>query len=90
MQEARFDFYEKVLIKSLRRKLSQVNGKLAAVLGRSQNDDGRWGYAVHVYGNEESWSCDESDLEPTGEFDRRETFYDGTSIRVRPDGHLSE
>ena len=90
MQDAQFDFYEKVLIESTRPELAQINGKLAAVLGRAQGDDGRWSYAAHVYDNDECFSCNEDDLKPTGEFDRRETFYDGISIRVSLDGLILE
>ena len=87
---AKFDFYEKVVVASARPELEPITGKLGAILGRAQNDDGKWSYAIHVYGEDEGWSVYEAELHSTGEFDRRETFYDGTSIRVSEDGELLE
>ena len=83
----RFGFYERVRIVGERPSLDPVRGELAAVLGRAIGDDGP-GYAVSVYSTDASWNVDEADLEPTGEFDRRETFYDDSqsSLRVSPDG----
>lgn len=87
-KEARYAFYEKVRIISDKPPLAEFNGRLAAVLGKAQDDEGHWSYAVHIYGETYSWSCNEGDLEPTGEFDCRETFYSGESIRVSKDGKL--
>ncbi len=85
----RFEFYEKVRISSDDDELAEVNGQLAAVLGKSVEDDGSLvGYAVHIYATGECWSVNERDLAATGEFDRRETFYSGASIRVDEDGNL--
>ena len=86
----KFEFYEKVRIAGAVPDLAPVAGKLGAVLGRAENEDGSWGYAVHVYDERSCWDIDEEQLEPTGEFDKRETFYDGTAIRVSPEGELLE
>lgn len=87
--EPRFDFYEKVLIRA---NGKPVDGLLGAILARGRNANGGWGYGVHVYVTCESWDLDEDELEPTGEFDVRETFYDGSSICVSVDdegrGHI--
>jgi hypothetical protein len=71
-----FQFYEKVRVIGGTSRLSGIRGELGAILGRSISDDGRWVYAVLVYRDGISWSCDETDLEPTGEHDVRSTFYD--------------
>jgi len=91
-RQSPFIFYEKVVVESKDPKKSKINGKLAAIMGMSQSDDGEWGYAIHVYGEDEGWDAMSHELRPTGEFDRRETFYSGESIQVRVDkqgrGHI--
>jgi hypothetical protein len=79
---AKFDFYEKVRCISDEPAMLHLAGKKAAVLGRAQNDDGLWSYAIHVYGEPHCYTCAEYELESTGEFARREDFYSGESIRV--------
>jgi len=61
-----------------------------AVLGTAVEDDGEVvSYAVAIYERDGMcWSVTPSDLEATGRHDRRESFYDGTSIRVSRDGEL--
>lgn len=84
-----FEFYEKVCISSTDEELAEINGQLAAVLGKSVEDDGTLvGYAVHIYSTGECWSVKERDLIATGEFDRRETFYSGASTRVDEGGGI--
>jgi len=87
--EYRFDFYERVRIVGESPSLDPVRGERAAVLGRAVGDDGP-GYAVFVYSTEECWDVAEADLEPTGEFDHRETFYDDSraSLRISTGGEL--
>jgi hypothetical protein len=82
---ARYEYYEKLLIKSLDPKCSSLNGRLCAVVGRSCGSEGVWYYLVHVYDLHRSWTFSEGELAATGEFDRRETFYDGSRIRVKVD-----
>lgn len=63
-------------------------GSLVTVLGRSRDDDGTEWYAV----TESDGPCPMLPgnwLTATGRRLRREDFYDGTSIRVTPDGHVS-
>lgn len=81
----KFAYYEKVIIKTKDPKKLEIDGELGAIMGWSEAEDGRVTYSVHVYRTDISWCAYESELSPTGEFDRRETFYDGTSIRVRVD-----
>lgn len=85
--EYRFRFYERVRITSDHPELAPVRGELAAVLGRSARGT-RPGYAVSVYATGECWDVSEDDLKATGEFDSRETFYAGETMRVgvKPDG----
>ena len=87
--EPRFASYEKVLVTTRDAKLADVNGLLAAVLGRAQNDDGSWGYAVHVYDHEITYSVAESDLTSTGEHGVRSDFCSGGSISVSRDGEIT-
>jgi hypothetical protein len=83
--ESKFKFYEKVRISSSAPGKAKVNGELGAVLGMAQGEDGRWSYAVSVYSTGRTCSCWENELVPTGEFDRRETFYTGDSVQVAVD-----
>ena len=78
----KFDFYEKVKVITTSRTKAKIAGEIGAVLGRSSNDSGQWFYAVTIYRDGISWYCAEEELESTGEFDKPEAFYDGTSIRV--------
>ena len=87
----KFELYEKVVIRSRKPALAAVNGQLAAVLGKSIDDDGTChGYTVHVYATGECWSVKEANLETTREFDKRDSFYSGSSIRVNQDGDFTE
>ncbi len=84
-----FDFYEKVRVTSANPDLADIHGMLSAVLGRTQNDDGSWGYAIHVYDRPTTYSVAESDLIPTGDHAQRSDFYSGDSIRVSRDGEIT-
>ena len=85
---ARFGFFEKVVIESDNPNYTEINHKVAAVLGKAHSENG-WTYSVHIYDSPaEGWVVPEHMLVPTGEFDKRETFYDGSSIRVSPSGDL--
>ena len=86
----RFDFYERVRVASSDPAKEAIDGQLGAVLGRAQSDDGCWFYGVFVYEVEVVWYCSEGELVPTGEFDRRESFYSGDSIRVSRRGRVLE
>ncbi len=86
--EPKFAFYEKVRIETTNPNIAELGGLLAAVLGRAQNDDGSWGYAIHVYERPTCYSVSESDLVATGEHAKREDFYSGDSMRVSQDGEL--
>jgi hypothetical protein len=83
------EFYEKVVVTTSNPVLSEIDGELAAVLGRACGEDGRWSYAVWIYRAGVCWSCMEDDLRSIGEFDRDETFHDGTSIRVSQHGEVT-
>ena len=83
---ARFDFYEKVTVASTNPSKAEITGRLGAVLGRVCDDNGQWSYTIGLYDDVACWFCREDELRPTGEFDRRESFFDGSSIRVSPHG----
>jgi hypothetical protein len=85
-----FAYYEVVKIRStpgtIRDGIAELEG---AVLGVSEEKGEIVSYAVSVYEREGvCWSLTPSDLEATGRHDRRETFYDETSIRVSQTGEL--
>jgi Immunity protein 31 len=87
--EPKYQFYEVVRI-SKQVKHQHLVGLEGAVLGMSQNEQGQWGYAVTLYETGQCWDLSEEDLEPTGRMDKRETFYDGTSIIVTVDPQTGE
>jgi Immunity protein 31 len=84
-KKPKFDFYEKVRICTTEASRKEVNGELAAVVGRAQDDFGSWSYAVHIYRTEVVWSVSEDELISLGEFDSEDNFFDGSSVRVRVD-----
>lgn len=88
MSNAKFAFYEIVRVQSNQKNLVSVNGLTGAILGMAQNAAGQWNYAVSIYALEECWNINESDLEATGEYDRREAFYDGEQLKLYV--HLNE
>ena len=88
MAEGRFDWYERVRVATADPAKAAIDGKVGAVLGKAQGDDGRWSYGVFVYDERVVWSCREDELAPTGEFDRRESFYSDQSIRVSKQGEV--
>ena len=65
-----------------------IDGQLGAILGKAQAEDGGWWYGVFSYELERVWYCSEAELVSTGEFDRRESFYSGESIRVNQRGEV--
>jgi Immunity protein 31 len=86
--EARFNFYEKVVIKSTDPAKAEINGRIGAVLGRVCGDDGIWSYAISMYYSGICWYCWDDELQATGESDRYESFFDGSSVRVSQSGDL--
>lgn len=75
MSDSKFKFYERVRVTSVNPGLTSINSKLGAVLGKAQGDDGQWSYGVFIYETERVWTCCEDELTATGEFDRRDSFY---------------
>lgn len=90
MAEARFAWYEKVRVTTADPAKVTIHGKLGAILGKAEADDGRWSYGVFVYDERIVWCCWEDELNHTGEFDKRESFFSGESIRVSQRGELLE
>ena len=97
----KYNFYEIVKIIGNKKSLENILGKTGVILGMSKNNDGTWGYAVDVYLNDiedkensEGWDINEHYLQPTGQFMKREDFYDGSTAKVVVDdkgrGHLKE
>jgi hypothetical protein len=79
-----FDFYERVRVVSDRPELAPIRGEIGAVVGRSESGS-HCGYAVWIYKEQECWDVMESELEPTGESDSRESLYGGESVRIAVD-----
>lgn len=88
MPVSRFDWYERVRVITCDPAKSAIDGQIGAVCGKAQGDDGRWSYGVYVYNERMVWSCWEDELDSTGEFDRRESFFSGMSIRVSQHGEI--
>ena len=84
---AKYDYYEKVRVKSSAPARAKINGELCAVLGQAYGTDSKWYYTVHVYRLSRTWMVPEDELVATGEHDCRESFYDGDSMHVRVDEH---
>jgi hypothetical protein len=84
--EPRFGFYERVVVASADPAKAEIDSRIGAILGRACDDHGLWSYAVGMYHSGICWSCDENELRSTGDFDRRESFYDGSSIRINSRG----
>jgi hypothetical protein len=84
-----FEEYEVVRVRTTAATVAAgIAGLEGAVRGTAIEDDGEIvSYAVAIYERDGiCWSVAPSDLEATGRHDRRESFYDGTSIRVSKDG----
>ena len=82
----RFAFYEKVRIRTNDPAKAHLNGEVGAVIGRTETEDRTsWYYAVSLDKQHRVWCFDEHELEPTGEYARREDFFDGTLVKVRVD-----
>jgi hypothetical protein len=85
------EFFAEVKIHSNDAALSELDGAIGVVLGRSQNEEtGAWGYAVYIEGHDDVWDVPSEALQPTGRMRSREDFYDGTSLKVRVDPRSGE
>lgn len=79
----KFDFYEIVLVQSTDPKKSHLNGEIGTVLGLPEVDEQPPNlYAVTIDSLGRVWSLFENELESTGQWAKREDFYDGSSVRV--------
>jgi hypothetical protein len=67
----------------------EIAGLEGAVLGISEDGGRIVSYAISIYDRDGiCWNVEPADLEPTGRHDRRESFYDGSSLRVSVRGEL--
>ena len=91
---SKFDFYEIVTINTQNPKRKNLNGQRAAVLAKGQESDEPDAlikyYDIWVYQLEKVFSFHEDELLATGEFDKRENFFSGESIRVSVDPETGE
>jgi hypothetical protein len=89
--KSKFDYYEIVKIKETVLTIkNRIKGLKGAVLGMAEDENHKWGYAIHIYNLDECWDLPEECLESMGEFTSREEFYDGTSIHVKVDTKTGE
>ena len=77
VSEPQFAFYEKVCVQS-----DDGSRLIGYVMGRCQDDELSWHYAVQIVGSPTCCMYRENELKSTGEIGCREDFYDGSSIRV--------
>jgi hypothetical protein len=84
----KFQFYEYVRFSSNDPEFAEINGKIGVIYTMGREDDGTWGYGVHFEAEDELWDVSESDLTSTGRRGKREDFYPGDTLRVRPDGSV--
>lgn len=83
---AKFKFYEIVRVRSTSYSIEEeISGSLGAILGIGEDELGSVSYSVHIYDKGEVWDLDEKLLESTGEMDKEDNFYDGSSIKVEID-----
>ena len=87
---SKFEFFEIVRVNPKSPSLEPIANTEGAILGKAQDEAGRWGYAVFIYSLDETWDLQESDLEATGRMAKRGDFYDGTSIQVAVDPETGE
>lgn len=88
--DAKFQFYEIVRVAVAPENHAHVYDMEGAILGRAQDDNGAWTYAVHLYDLGSVWNFKEEMLQPTGRMDKRETFYSGEHIKVIVDPETHE
>ena len=75
------------MVESTRPELREIVGERGVVMGMAE-EAGQWSYSVSIESRGVSCSVRASDIKSTGQFRRREEFYDGSSIRVSKDGRL--
>jgi hypothetical protein len=90
VKESPFQFYEIVRIREGLPGMQKYGGLEGAILGMAQEADGSWGYAVSLYSDGFTYDVTDREIESTGRMDRRESFYDGTSVRVSVDSETGE
>lgn len=85
----KFNFYEKVRVKTLDLAKFHLNGEIGVVLGRTETEEHPepFLYGVSINSVGQVWSLFESELESTGEWASPEEYYDGSSVRVQVDEH---
>ncbi|MCS4433148.1 Imm31 family immunity protein [Aquiflexum gelatinilyticum] len=89
--KSRFNFYEIVKVKeTIFTSNHGISGLKGAVLGMAEDENHKWGYAVHIYNLDEVWDLPEECLESTGEFTSREEFYDGSYIHVKVNSNIGK
>ena len=87
--DSKFDFFEIVIVHSEDKDLICLEGKRCIVLGKSQDDEDAWHYAVSCKDVDHTWIVPEADLRSTGTFTTRDKIYDGSHITVSQDGEIT-
>jgi hypothetical protein len=83
----KFDFYERVRVRTSNPTTSHLNGEIGTVIGRTETEDhpDPFYYAVDIDSSTVGWCFFESELESTGEWANPEDYFDGSWVRVRVD-----
>ncbi len=90
--ESEFRYRKFEIVRAACSAPDEVTGRIGGILARysQDEDDTQPHYTVFLYDLEHCWEFAESELESTGAMDSRETFYDGSSLRVRVDAVTGE
>jgi hypothetical protein len=86
--EAKFKYYEIVkVIKSDNSDSENLIGFIGVILGMAEDENGNWGYSVHINELEEVWDFKEEFLHSTGKLTNESDFFDGTfgKVKVNPE-----
>lgn len=84
--KSKYEFYEVVKVISSKPSLQKIRGVEAYIIGKAEEDDGSWGYAIAL--PDKAWSVRENDIETTGRFADPDNYkpVDTVRVRVLPDG----
>jgi hypothetical protein len=81
----KFKYFEIVKVVSRNIKFTEIYDLEGIVVGKSQNENGKWSYAVSF--PNDGWSIAEEYLVSTGKFASRKEVYSGDSVKILVDAH---
>jgi hypothetical protein len=84
---SKFAFFEVVkVLSSTHTEQLGIDGSDGIMLGMADDEPPEVGYSILI--GDRTWGVPEEDLKSLGRFVPRESIYDGTSIRVDPEGRI--